>query len=145
MLKKTDCGFSLIELIIIIAIIAVLVSVLAPQYLKYVERSRMVRDEEFADEIRKGCEMILNDDEEKIEVGMYVVTITPNTDVTITGRQGADPTHLDSYLKEVLGQDYARKRLVSRNYSKIQVTFSNTVRPSCDITYVNSGEDAGNN
>ena len=33
-------GFSLVELIIVIAIMAILIVVLAPQYLKYVERSR---------------------------------------------------------------------------------------------------------
>lgn len=42
--KMNDKGFSLVELIIVIAIMAVLVVVLAPQYLKYVERSRNSSD-----------------------------------------------------------------------------------------------------
>lgn len=37
-------GFSLIELIIVVAIMAVLIGVLAPQYLKYVEKSRESAD-----------------------------------------------------------------------------------------------------
>lgn len=42
--KMNDKGFSLVELIIVIAIMAVLVVVLAPQYLRYVERSRNSTD-----------------------------------------------------------------------------------------------------
>lgn len=38
-------GFSLVELIIVIAIMAILIVVLAPQYLKYVEKSRVSADQ----------------------------------------------------------------------------------------------------
>lgn len=38
-------GFSLVELIIVIAIMAILIVVLAPQYLKYVEKSRAAADQ----------------------------------------------------------------------------------------------------
>ena len=40
----TNKGFSLVELIIVVAIMAVLIGVLAPQYLRYVERTRLQRD-----------------------------------------------------------------------------------------------------
>lgn len=42
--NMNDKGFSLVELIIVIAIMAILIVVLAPQYLKYVERSRNSTD-----------------------------------------------------------------------------------------------------
>ena len=50
--KMNDKGFSLVELIIVIAIMAVLVVVLAPQYLKYVEKSREATDIQNCDSIR---------------------------------------------------------------------------------------------
>lgn len=38
--KKNNKGFSLVELIVVVAIMAVLVGVLAPAYLRYVEKAR---------------------------------------------------------------------------------------------------------
>lgn len=41
---KNNKGFSLVELIIVIAIMAVLIGVLAPQFIKYVEKSKESKD-----------------------------------------------------------------------------------------------------
>ncbi|MBQ4531088.1 MAG: prepilin-type N-terminal cleavage/methylation domain-containing protein [Lachnospiraceae bacterium] len=130
-------GFSLVELIIVIAIMAILVGILAPMYLKYVERSRSVADEEFADNVRKTCETLVSDPDENLEIGSYVVTITPNSDITITADNVAGKTHVDNYLKQVVGSDYAKTRIRCKSYTKIEVSFSNTIMPSCTITYTN--------
>ena len=42
--RKNNKGFTLVELIIVIAIIAVLAAVLAPQYIKYVDKSKAATD-----------------------------------------------------------------------------------------------------
>ena len=55
--KMNNKGFSLVELIIVIAIMAVLVVVLAPQYLKYVERSRNATDLQNARAIATACQI----------------------------------------------------------------------------------------
>ncbi len=52
--KMNNKGFSLVELIIVIAIMAVLVGVLAPQFIKYVEQSRRSNDIATAEEIRQA-------------------------------------------------------------------------------------------
>ncbi|GHU93621.1 hypothetical protein FACS1894208_03380 [Clostridia bacterium] len=49
--QNRNKGFSLVELIIVIAIMIVLIAILAPQFLKYVESSRVAKDETVADEL----------------------------------------------------------------------------------------------
>ena len=53
---KSNKGFSLVELIIVIAIMAVLIGVLAPQFIKYVESSKQSTDIQNASEIRAAVE-----------------------------------------------------------------------------------------
>ncbi len=43
-LRKDNKGFTLVELIVVIAILGVLAAVLAPQYVKYVDKSRVAAD-----------------------------------------------------------------------------------------------------
>ena len=54
--KMNNKGFSLVELIVVIAIMAVLVGVLAPQFIKYVEKSRESTDIQNADSVRTVVE-----------------------------------------------------------------------------------------
>lgn len=61
--KMNNKGFSLVELIIVIAIMAVLVVVLAPQYLKYVEKSRNSTDTSNATSIVTALQVYAADPE----------------------------------------------------------------------------------
>lgn len=74
MKKTNNKGFSLVELIIVIAIMAILVGVLAPQYLKYVEKSRTSADLDTLDAVYTACTTAASDAE---------VTDSPSSTTTI--------------------------------------------------------------
>ena len=62
MKKTNNKGFSLVELIVVIAIMAVLMVVVAPQFLKYVEKSRLQRDNSAIAEIANAAKIAMADE-----------------------------------------------------------------------------------
>ena len=73
-LTKNNKGFSLVELIVVIAIMAVLVGVLAPQLIKYVEKSREATDIQNCDSIATALKSYYSDKEGN--TGKLEVTVT---------------------------------------------------------------------
>lgn len=59
--KLNNKGFSLVELIIVIAIMAVLIGLLAPQFLKYVQRSKYSTDVKNGQEIATVVQTLIAD------------------------------------------------------------------------------------
>ena len=76
----TNKGFSLVELIIVIAIMAVLVGVLAPQYIKYVEKSRVSADAQQVEEFTGASDVDVTLDSTKT----YTVTSDTTGKITIS-------------------------------------------------------------
>lgn len=56
-----NAGFTLVELIIVIAIVAVLSAVAAPQYIKYVEKSKISTDMDMATNIKSAIIVLCTD------------------------------------------------------------------------------------
>lgn len=79
--KLNNKGFSLVELIIVIAIMAVLVGVLAPQYLRYVERSRVSTDNDNIAAIESAIQVYGADTEvaaaDALQSGTVTIVRTP--------------------------------------------------------------------
>lgn len=90
--NMNDKGFSLVELIIVIAIMAILIVVLAPQYLRYVERSRNSTDMQNARTMMTAIETWAADPQASSSfggVGSTVVLAVSKTGTTVTNPTGS--------------------------------------------------------
>ena len=76
----TNKGFSLVELIIVIAIMAVLIGVLAPQYIGYVEKSKQSTDVQNAQSLATEIGVAIAD----VEAGTKTATYGTYNEVTTT-------------------------------------------------------------
>ena len=83
--KKDNKGFTLVELVIVITILAILVGLLAPQYTKYVEKSRKSADATNMDELVKAVQVYAVDNAVVKKTDAVTVTIQ----LTKTGVKGA--------------------------------------------------------
>lgn len=92
--KKNNKGFSLVELIVVIAIMAVLVAVLAPQFTKYVDRSRQSNDASTVSSIVTARQVGIADTEYEIGPDTYTITVTKDE----TTVDEADATNKDANI-----------------------------------------------
>ena len=107
--KKNNKGFTLIELIVVIAIIAVLAAILAPQYLRYVEKSRISADASTANEIKSAVQTACANDDvySSLSTDAAGTTITwtssgnVNSALTISPSNTKLQTELSNTLKDI--------------------------------------------
>ncbi len=92
MKKLNNKGFSLVELIIVIAIMAVLIGVLAPQFIKYVESSRESTDLQNITEVKTAVEAFVADSESAATTVTVTLSHTTGTAMSITGLNASDLT-----------------------------------------------------
>lgn len=102
--KKNNKGFSLVELIVVIAIMAVLVGVLAPQFIKYVEQSRQSTDIQNVEQLKTTVEVECTSNQ-SITAANIVISATAKTATINTTGATITGTSTSADLKSSTWQD----------------------------------------
>ena len=108
--KRNNKGFSLVELIVVIAVMAVLVVVLAPAYLRYVDKAKLQKDESAISEVVNAVKIAAAEEKVSNEIpstGSLVLKFTSGNafevhSTSITG-DDADAENLISELTATVG------------------------------------------
>lgn len=142
--KKNNKGFTLVELVVVVAILAILVGLLAPQYTKYVERSRKAADVANLDSLVKAVEVAVADNVYSDLVpatGSKDVVIVINKNGTAITYGGANNATLTKALEEYAGKNWNETTLKSKslktanNNNAIKATLTIDSKGSVTVVY----------
>lgn len=137
--QKNNKGFSLVELIVVIAIMAVLVGVLAPQLIKYVEKSREATDIQTCDNIATALKTYYADEE--VAASATATTVTVTLGKTELGT--AADTAADTAVKDA-GLTKAKIKGTKWTGDKITIVYNKadgTITYTGDSPYYHSDKD----
>ena len=110
MKKTNNNGFSLVELSVVVAIMAVLMVVVAPQMLRYVERTRLQKDNSAIAEVANAVKIAMADETINTAVGASTTVTFSNPAGATTGAKTItfDATdELEAELQAMFGPSVA--------------------------------------
>lgn len=106
--KKNNRGFSLVELIVVVMIMAIIAVALAPQIMKWVANSRTATDVQMYDQLVENIHLALADDDVYGEVntladGTYITFTIKGDKTEVTSNI---KTNFENKLKELCGDNW---------------------------------------
>ena len=130
-MKKNNKGFSLVELIIVIAIMAILAGALAPALIKYINKSRASTDISNADTIRSAVQTAMSNEEAMAEL--------PTSATTKTVSDWANySTNFKKEFSEILGKNSVKGKYYGKGSEfKVMIDVAN------NKVIVTAGDAAG--
>jgi len=115
---KNNKGFSLVELIIVVAIMAVLMGILAPQYIRYVEKTRIRADDSIVSDIDKACQATLADEKYYKDAGATItVTVSKAGAITVSGFTSVGADFVTEVNTSVYGTTTSQDKFKSKAYT----------------------------
>lgn len=133
--KKHNEGFSLIELIIVVAIMAVLVAIIAPNLTKYLSSSKEKADKSNADTIRKtieqACALTNTEVSEPQNLNTWVVLEEDSAYYDSDGQDVNGYTGFGRYVADVLEE--VPKAKTTDGYFKVKITGDNSTGYSVEV------------
>lgn len=133
--KLGNKGFSLVELIVVIAIMAVLVGVLAPTLIKNIEKSRESKDAQNIEQIKSSIEVALQDETAYDQAVPTGSAASSNILVTLTSSAASVNSLYSSFKTEFDGiMSVANTKLTSKKYKNATVTFTVNEKGQVNVT-----------
>lgn len=136
---KNNKGFSLIELIIVIAIMAILIAVLAPAYLRYVERARKSADAQAFGSAMSAIKTAAADPALGITTGNEIkVTFNTNgttTFATATTAGGTQAIAKDTEVQAELGATVGNYAIKSSDWNAQAISVVGTMAAGGALTF----------
>jgi type IV pilus assembly protein PilA len=127
-LKKNNKGFSLVELIVVILIMAILSVALAPQVMKWVNNSRISADYSTYNTLVSSIELALADETTYTTVSTATITVTMSgSNLTVASTPTAAATALDTQLTTVIGANYKTTTKAKVSGGSYVITVTNGV------------------